>query len=98
MTENCLEIEEVLKFKSLEACKGKKTTFGWLGQPYKSLKFKFAVSGKKNVCLFGVMTKISVLSNRKVPLTDVPKSVGAMPWQAPPAPTGLETEELAVCS
>jgi hypothetical protein len=27
MTENCIEIEDVLKFESLEACKG----FGWLG-------------------------------------------------------------------
>ena len=32
---NCLEIENVLKFESLEleACKGKKATFGWLEQP-----------------------------------------------------------------
>ena len=33
VTENCLEIEDVLKFESLEACKGKKVAFGWLGQP-----------------------------------------------------------------
>ena len=33
VTENCLEIEDVLKFESLEACKGKKAAFGWLGQP-----------------------------------------------------------------
>ena len=33
VTENCLEIENVLKFESLEAYKGKKATFGWLGQP-----------------------------------------------------------------
>ena len=26
-TENCLEIEDVLKFESLEACKSKKATF-----------------------------------------------------------------------
>ena len=32
-TENFLEIEDVLKFESLEACKGKKATFDWLGQP-----------------------------------------------------------------
>ena len=32
ITENFLEIEDVLKFESLEACKGKKATFGWLGQ------------------------------------------------------------------
>ena len=28
VTENCLEIEDVLKFESLAACKGKKATFG----------------------------------------------------------------------
>ena len=33
VTENCLEIEDVLKFDSLEACKGKKATFGLLEQP-----------------------------------------------------------------
>ena len=32
VAENCLEIENVLKFESLEPCKGKKATFGWLGQ------------------------------------------------------------------
>ena len=30
VTENCLEIEDVLKFESLEACKGKKAAFDWL--------------------------------------------------------------------
>ena len=68
MTENCLEIEDVLKFESLEACKGKKATFRYLGQPYKSPKLKFSVSGKKNVHLFDVMTKTSVLSDKNVPL------------------------------
>ena len=33
VTENCLEIEDVLNFESLEAFKGKKVTFGWLGLP-----------------------------------------------------------------
>ena len=33
VAENCLEIEDVLKFENLEAWKGKKATFGWLGQP-----------------------------------------------------------------
>ena len=33
VTEKCLEIEDVLKFESLEACKGKKATFGWPGKP-----------------------------------------------------------------
>ena len=28
VTENCLGIEDILKFESLEACKGKKATFG----------------------------------------------------------------------
>ena len=32
-TENCLEVVDVLKFESLEACKGKKTALGWLGKP-----------------------------------------------------------------
>ena len=68
MTEKCLEIEDVLEFESLEACNGKKVAFGWQGQPYKSPKFKFSVSGKKNVRLFGVMTKTSVLSEKNVPL------------------------------
>ena len=36
---------------------------------YKSPKFKFSVSGKKNVRLFGVMTKSSVFSDKNVPLT-----------------------------
>ena len=27
-TKNCLEIENVLKFESLDACKGKKAAFG----------------------------------------------------------------------
>ena len=33
-----------------------------------SPKFKFSVSGKKNVCQFGVITKTSVLSDEDVPL------------------------------
>ena len=32
-TENCLEIEDFLKFESLEIFKGKKAAFGWLRQP-----------------------------------------------------------------
>ena len=32
VSENCLQIEDVLKFGSLEACKGKKVGFCWLGQ------------------------------------------------------------------
>ena len=72
MTENCLEIENVLKFENLEACEGKEATFGWLGEPKKSPEFKFSVSGKKNVCLFGVMTKTSVLSDKNIPLLTYP--------------------------
>ena len=33
-----------------------------------SSKFKFSVSGKKNVCLFDAMTKTSLLSDKIVPL------------------------------
>ena len=44
--ENCLEIKDVSMFESLEACKGKKAPFGWLGQPDKSPKFKFKSLGK----------------------------------------------------
>ena len=33
VTENSIEIEDVLKFESLEASKGKKAAFGWLVQP-----------------------------------------------------------------
>ena len=62
VTENCLEIENALRFGSLEAFKDKKVTFVRLVQPWKSPKFKFSVSGKKNVRLFGVMTKTSALS------------------------------------
>ena len=29
----CLEIEDVFKFDSLETCKSKKDTVGWLAQP-----------------------------------------------------------------
>ena len=68
VTEKCLEIEDVLKFECLEACTGKKAAFGWLGQPLKPPKFKFSVLAKKNVHLFGVMTKTSALSDKNVPL------------------------------
>ena len=33
VTENCVEIEDVLKFERLEACKDKKAVCGWLGKP-----------------------------------------------------------------
>ena len=44
---------------------------------FQSPKFKFSVPGKKNVRLFEVMTKTSVLSDKNVPLTDA--------WQCIPA-------------
>ena len=56
------------KFGSLDACKGKKATFGYIEQPQKSPKFKFSVSGKKNVSLFEVITKASVSSDKNVSL------------------------------
>ena len=68
MTENCLEIEIVVNFESLETFNSKKAAFGWLRQPKKTPKFKFSVSGKINVRLFRVMTKTSVLSEKNVPL------------------------------
>ena len=46
VTEICLEIEDVFKFDSLEAFKGKKTVLGWLVEPYKLQKFKFPSLGK----------------------------------------------------
>ena len=71
MTENCLEIENVLKFESLDRGLYGQEGRLWLarlGQPLKSPKFKFSVSGKKKVCLFGVMTNTSVLSDKNVHL------------------------------
>jgi hypothetical protein len=48
MTKNCLEIEVVLMFESLEACKGKKATFGWLGHGLKNHQFSnFQFHGRK---------------------------------------------------
>ena len=37
-TENCLEIEKVLKLESLETCKGKKVVCIWLDQPIKNFQ------------------------------------------------------------
>ena len=65
MTEICLEIEDVFKFDSLEACKGKKATVGWLAQPYNSQKFKFLSSDKQKVHAFEEITNESVLSFKK---------------------------------
>ena len=33
VTDTFLEIEDVFKFDSLKACKGKKAIIGWLAQP-----------------------------------------------------------------
>ena len=52
-------------------CKGKKAICDWLKQPQKSPKFKFSVSVKKNVRLFGVMTKTLILSDKNVPFPDI---------------------------
>ena len=69
MTENCLEIEDVLKCESLEPCKGKKATFGWLAKAaLKITKIQIFSSGMNNVCLFEVITKASVSSDKNVPL------------------------------
>ena len=38
--------------------------------PYKPLSIQIQISGKKNVRLFGVMTKTSVSSDKNVPLAD----------------------------
>ena len=57
------------------SCPYKLLSFKTLRHPhflsnFLSPKFKFSVSGKKNVRLFGVMTKTSVLSDKNVPLKD----------------------------
>ena len=39
VTESYLEIDDVLKFESLVAWKGKKAAFDWLGQQERSQKF-----------------------------------------------------------
>ena len=57
MTENFLEIEDVLKFESLEAIAALKIP--------KIQTFSFR---KEKVCLFGLMAKTSVLSDKNVPL------------------------------
>ena len=58
------------------SCPYKPLSFQTLRYPqflsnFQSPKFKFSVSGKKNVRLFGVMTKTSVPSDKNVPLTEV---------------------------
>ena len=54
------------------SCPYKALSFQMLRLPqlnnFQSPKFKFLVSGKKNVRLFGVMTKTSVSSDKNVPL------------------------------
>ena len=66
MTENCLEIENVLKFESLEVCKRRKSSLKRVA--LQITKIQISVSRNKNVCLFGVITKTSVLSDKNVPL------------------------------
>jgi hypothetical protein len=55
------------------SCPHKPLSFQTLRRPqflsnFQSPKFKFSVSGKKNVRLFGVMTKTSVSSDKNLPL------------------------------
>ena len=55
------------------SCPYKALSFQTLRHPqflsnFQSPKFKFSVSGKKNVCLFDVMTKTLVPSEKNVPL------------------------------
>ena len=64
------------------SCPYKALSFQTLRHPqflsnFKSPKFKFSVSGRKNVRLFDVMTKKSVLSEKNVPLpnTYVPNNL-----------------------
>ena len=66
------------------SCPYKPLSFQTLRHPqflsnFQSPKFKFSVSGKKNVRLFGVMTKTSVLSDKNVPLICRGVDWGA-PW------------------
>ena len=44
----------------------------------KITKIKFSASGKKNVHLFGVMTKTSVLSDKNVPLSRKGEELGSI--------------------
>ena len=69
MTENCFAIEDILKFESLEACKGKRDTFGYLARvALKITKIQIFSFREENVHLFGVMIKTLVLSDKNVPL------------------------------
>ena len=59
MTKNCLEIEDVSNFESLETWRDKKAAFGWLGKPFKK-NHQNSIPRKVNVHLFGDMTKTSI--------------------------------------
>ena len=65
--------KDVLASKRRSSCPYKPLSFQILRHPqflsnFQSPKFKFFVSGKKNVHLLGVMTKTSLSSDKKVPL------------------------------
>ena len=57
-----------LKFWKPRGLEGQKGHLWMVRATLKITKIQITVSGKKNVCLFGVMTKISVLSDKNVPL------------------------------
>ena len=62
-----------LTSQSRPACPYKALSFQTLRHPqflsnFQSPKFKFSVSGKKNVRLFDVITKTSASSDKNVPL------------------------------
>jgi hypothetical protein len=64
VAENCLEIENALKFKSLEACKDSLKN-------HQNSNFQF--QERKMFRLFGVMKKTSVLSDKNEPLSQLPQ-------------------------
>ena len=70
MTEICLEIDDVFKFGSLEACKGMNAKVGWLVQPFKKLpKIQILKFRKIKSSCFEEMTNAqAVLSEKKPPL------------------------------
>ena len=64
-----------LDFQMWPSCPYKSLSFRTLRYPqilsnFQSPKFKFSVSGKKNVRRFDVMTKTSASSDKNVPLTE----------------------------
>ena len=67
-TKNCLEIKDVLKFESIEPCKGNNAAFGWLRHQNSNIQFQ----GRKMLhSLFQVITKRAVSSDKNAPFTQV---------------------------